>query len=404
MPREQYQHTKPHLNIGTIGHIDHGKTMLTTALVTVLSNRGFAERREYSDIAKGGVQRAGSEKILTVPATHVEYETDTRHYSHIDCPGHRDYIRNMITGAAQMDGAILVVEAVDGPMPQTREHIILAHQVGVPRIVVFLNKVDLVQDEEILLVIEEELKDILTQYGYPGYETPMVRGSALNARDCGCGKSDCPNCGPILELLRQVDEYIPIPPRDVDKPFLMPVDKLYQVEGRGTVAASKIERGTIKRGDAVHLIGYSDEPLQTVVTDIEIFGKATEHAEAGDDAGVLLRGVKRGVNIKGGQVIAAPGSIYPHARFKAEVYILRPDEGGRHKGILPGFRPQLYIRTADITGTISFPDDVALVLPGDHVSIFVELDSPIAVEKGLRFALREGHQTIGAGVISEILV
>ena len=398
MVKEKFERTKPHVNIGTIGHVDHGKTMLTTAITRVLADKGLAQKHDYSEIAKGGVQRPGSEKILTVPASHIEYETEVRHYSHIDCPGHRDYIKNMITGAAQMDGAILVVDATEGPMPQTREHIILAKQVNVPKMVVFLNKIDLNDDEELLELVELEIRDLLDQYGFSGNTTPIVRGSALKARDLGGDYSQ-----PINELLRIIDEYIPAPERNVDKPFLMPVDKVYYIEGRGAVAASKIERGTIKRGDKIELVGFGYEPIPTVVTDIEIFGKPANEAQAGDDAGLLLRGIQRGRDIKKGQVIAKPGSIVAHTRFMAEVYVLTREEGGRHKPFFTGYQPQFYIRTADVTGTIHLPDNITMVIPGDNINMEVELLIPIALENGLSFAIREGGQTVGAGIITKLL-
>jgi elongation factor Tu len=401
MSKEQYERTKPHVNVGTIGHIDHGKTMLSSAITLNLAVLGLAKEMSYEDIAKGGVPRAGSEKILTVPSTHLEYETKNRHYSHIDCPGHADYVKNMITGAAQMDGAILVVDAAEGPMPQTREHIILAHQVNVPYMVVFLNKIDLADDEEILELVELEIRELLDQYGFDGDATPIVRGSALGARDHACGQDGCPNCGPILELMRVVDEYIPTPPRDVDKPFLMPVDKVYYIKGRGTVAASKIERGVIRLGAEVEVVGIDYRPSQTVVTGIEIFGKPTNMAQAGDDAGCLLRGVRR-EDLKKGQVITAPATIQAHTRFSAEVYILTKHEGGRHKPFFTGYRPQFFIRTADVTGTIQLPENIPMALPGDHLEMDVDLLQPVAIEPALRFAIREGGKTVGAGAITRV--
>lgn len=401
--KQQYDRSKPHVNIGTIGHVDHGKTMLTTAIVKLLASRGLARTIEYSEIAKGGVQRSGSEKVLTVPAAHVEYETDHRHYSHIDCPGHQDYIKNMITGAAQMDGAILVVDAVEGPMPQTREHIILARQVNVPYIVVFLNKIDLVADEELLELIELEIRDLLNQYNFPGDTTPIIRGSALLAREYAGTERESEFCGPIFELLQVIDNYIPTPIREVDKPFLMPVDKLYYIEGRGTVAASKIERGIVKLQDRVEIVGMGYKPVEAVVTDIKIFEKSTNKAEAGDDAGLLLRGIERGKNITRGQVIAKPGTISPHTRFTARVYILTKDEGGRQKGFFPGYSPQIYVRTGDVTGKIMLPENVSMVMPGDNVELEIELFTPLALEKDLRFAIREGNKTVGAGLITSIL-
>jgi elongation factor Tu len=400
MPKVTYERTKPHVNVGTIGHIDHGKTMLTAAITKVLAKRGLAVEKTYEEIAKGGVVRDAS-KILTVPAAHIEYETEERHYSHIDCPGHQDYIKNMITGAAQMDGAILVVDAAEGPMPQTREHIILARQVNVSYIVVFLNKVDLVTEEDLLDFVELEIRDLLTQYGFPGDTVPIVRGSALLAYNHGCGEADCPYCGPILELLRVIDKYIPTPIRDVDKPFLMPVDKVYYIKGRGAVAASRIERGTVRLGEEVEIVGIDEEPFRSVVTGIEIFGKPTNQAQAGDDAGLLLRGLARS-DLKRGQVIAKPGTISAYTRFAAEVYVLKEEEGGRHKPFFTGYRPQFFIRTADVTGSISLPEDVPMALPGDHVEVEIELLYPIALEPGLRFAIREGGRTVGVGVITKL--
>lgn len=403
MSKHEYQRSKPHVNVGTIGHVDHGKTMLTAAITRILALRGLAHETDYSEIAKGGVSRPGSEKILTVPASHIEYETEARHYSHIDCPGHQDYIKNMITGAAQMDGAILVVDAAEGPMPQTREHIILARQVNVPCIVVFLNKVDLVEDEDLLQLVELEIRELLTLYKYPGDTTPIVRGSALLARNRATAEPDCQYSAPILELLRVVDEYVPTPVREVEKPFLMSVDKLYYIEGRGTVAASKIERGTIKLGEPVEIVGLGYEPFKSVVIGVEIFGKSTNQAQAGDDAGLLLRGIKRGRDITKGQVIAKPGTIKPHTRFSAEVYVLTKGEGGRHKPFFTGYRPQFFVRTADVTGTIRLPEEITMVMPGDNIGMEVELVEPIALEEGLRFAIREGGQTVGAGVVTHVI-
>lgn len=401
MAKTEYQRIKPHLNTGTIGHIDHGKTMLTAAITKILTNRGLGREWTYEEIAKGGVPRAGSEKILTVPATHVEYETEHRHYSHIDCPGHADYVKNMITGAAQMDGAILVVDANEGVMPQTREHIILARQVNVPYIVVFLNKVDLADDEELLDLVDLEIREVLSQYSFPGDKTPIVRGSALLARDCGCGKNECPYCSSVLELMRVVDEYIPTPMRDVDEPFLMPVDQVYYIKGRGTVPASKIERGTIRLGEEVEIVGMGWKPFKSVVTSIEIFGKPTNQAVAGDDAGLLLRDLSR-EDLTRGQVLAKPGTIEPHTRFKAQVYILSKEEGGRAKPFFTGYRPQFYVRTADVTGAITLPEGISMALPGDNVEMEIELLEPIAIEETLRFAVREGGRTVGAGVVTKI--
>jgi elongation factor Tu len=402
MAKQQYDRTKPHVNVGTIGHVDHGKTMLTTAITRLLARRGLAKERDYSEIAKGGVPRAGSEKILTVPASHIEYETEARHYSHIDCPGHKDYVKNMITGAAQMDGAILVVDAAEGPMPQTREHIILARQVSVPYIVVFLNKVDLVDDEELLDLVELELRELLDEYKYPGVDTPVIRGSAMFARDCACGKKECSECRPVLELLNVLDTYVPTPLRETEKPFLMPVDKVYQIKGRGTVAASQIERGTIKKGQRVEIVGKALDPVETVVTGIEIFGKSADQAVAGDDAGILLRGLAR-TDLKRGQVIAEVGTVKAYTRFKAEVYVLKKDEGGRSKPFFDGYCPQFYIRTADVTGTLKVESETSMGIPGDYLTMEIELVDSIALETGLRFAIREGGQTVGAGVVTKII-
>lgn len=401
MAKEEYKRTKPHVNIGTIGHIAHGKTMLTAAISRILAARGLAEEKSYAEIAKGGVVRDAL-RIATVPASHIEYETENRHYSHIDCPGHVDYIKNMITGAAQMDGAILVVDATHGPMVQTREHIILAQQVDVPAIVVFLNKVDMIDDEELLELVEMEVSELLSQYGYPGDFTPMIQGSALQARDCGCGRDECEFCGPIVELMRTIDSYIPVPKREIDKPFLMPVDEEYSIKGRGVVIAGKIERGVISVGDPVEIVGLSERPSLSVVTSIEMFGKSMKQAQAGDDVGCLLRGVDLG-QVRRGHVLAEPGSIKVHSRLKAEVYILTKKEGGRHTPFLTGYRPQLYIRTMDVTGQVILPGERGMAMPGDNVELEVQLHRPVAAERGLRFAFRDGGQTVGAGVITEIL-
>lgn len=395
------ERTKPFISIGTIGHVDHGKTMLTSAITKVLAQAGLAKERSYADIAKGGVVR-DSKKILTVPASHTEYETENRHYSHIDCPGHIDYIKNMITGAAQMDGAILVVDSSEGPMPQTREHIILARQVGVPSMVVFINKVDLMDDEELLDLVELELMELLTQYGFPGEEIPMIRGSALLARDCGCGKRECPHCGSIWRLLDAIDEHIPTPPRETDKPFLMPVDEEYSIKGRGVVVAGKIERGTVKVGDEVEVVGLGAELRKVVVTSIEMFKKLLPQAHAGDDVGCLLRGVNLG-EVQRGHVLAEPGTITPHVQFEAQVYVLKKDEGGRHSPFFTGYRPHLYIRTMDVSGTVTLPETVQMAMPGDNVDMRITLNTPVAIETGLRFAFRDGRQTVGAGVITQVL-
>ena len=402
MSKERYERTKPHVNVGTIGHVDHGKTMLTAAITKVLAGRGLTTEKTYQEISTGGFARPGSEKVLTVPASHIEYETENRHYSHIDCPGHADYVKNMITGAAQMDGAILVVDVAEGPMPQTREHIILARQVNVPRIVVFLNKVDLMDDEELIELVALELGDILEQYEYLPEDVPIVRGSALLARECGCGNDDCPNCGPILNLLNTIDTHIPIPEREVEKPFLMAVDEEYNIKGRGVVIAGKIERGTLHTGDSVEVVGLGDEGKTFVVTSIEMFDKFLDQAQAGDDVGCLLRGANKG-EIKRGHVLAKPGSVKQHTRFQAEVYVLREEEGGRHKPFFSGYQPSLFMRTMIVTGAITFSGDVAMAMPGDNVNMTIELVTPTALETGLRFAIRDGGRTVGAGVITAVL-
>ncbi len=401
MSKQIYERTKPHVNIGTIGHVAHGKTMLTAAITRVLAARGLSEETTYAEIAKGGVTR-DELRIVTVPASHISYETENRHYSHIDCPGHVDYIKNMITGAAQMDGAILVVDATDGPMVQTREHIILANQIAIPAIVVFLNKVEVVDDEELIELVELEVSELLSQYGYPGDDVPMIRGSALLARDCGCGKDDCACCQPIIELMKAVDTYVPLPQRDTDKPFLMPVDEEYSIKGRGVVVAGKIERGIISVGDPVEIVGLTDHSRTVVVTSIEMFGEHMKQAQAGDDVGCLLRGVELG-EVQRGHVLAQPGSVKAHSRFKAEAYVLTKEEGGRHKPFFTGYRPQLYVRTMDVTGRIKLPEDRAMAMPGDYVEMEIELHHPVTLERGLRFAFRDGRRTVGAGVITEII-
>jgi elongation factor Tu len=398
MAKKKFERTKPHVNIGTIGHIDHGKTTLTSAITLCLSKRGGAEYVPFDQIDKAPEEK---ERGITIATAHVEYETSKRHYAHVDCPGHADYIKNMITGAAQMDGAILVVGADDGPMPQTREHILLARQVGVPSMVVFLNKTDMVDDEELIELVDLELRELLTKYEFPGDETPIVRGSALKALECGCGKDDCPNCKPVLELMDAVDSFIPEPVRDVDKPFLMPIEDVFSISGRGTVVTGRVDRGVIKVGEEVEIVGI--RPTQkTVCTGVEMFRKILDQGQAGDNIGVLLRGVKRD-EVERGQVVAAPGSITPHTKFRAEVYILNKDEGGRHTPFFSGYRPQFYFRTTDVTGVVSLPEGVEMVMPGDNVSFEALLITPIAMEKELRFAIREGGRTVGAGVISEIL-
>jgi len=398
MAKEKFERTKPHINVGTIGHVDHGKTTLTSAITMVLSKKGLSEVRLYDSIDSAPEEK---ERGLTIAIAHVEYQTEARHYAHIDCPGHADYIKNMITGAAQMDGAVLVVSASDGPMPQTREHILLARQVGLPSIVVFLNKVDAVDDPELLELVELEVRELLSKYEFPGDEIPVVKGSALQASECGCGKEDCPKCKPILELLKAIDEYIPTPAREIDKPFLMPVEDVFSITGRGTVATGRVERGVVKTGEEVEIVGIK-ATRKSVVTGVEMFRKILDEGQAGDNIGVLLRGVEK-KDLERGQVLAAPGSITPHTKFKAEVYILTKEEGGRHTPFFTGYRPQFYLRTTDVTGVVILPKDVEMVMPGDNVSIEAELITPIAMEKNLRFAIREGGHTVGAGVVSEVV-
>ncbi len=393
MAKEHYERTKPHVNIGTIGHVDHGKTTLTAAITKVLSEKGYAKFEDYADIDKAPEER---ERGITINTAHVEYETEKRHYAHVDCPGHADYVKNMITGAAQMDGAILVVSAADGPMPQTREHILLARQVGVPAIVVYLNKADQVDDPELIELVEMEVRDLLSSYDFPGDEVPIIVGSALKALE---GDEEAKQS--ILKLMDAVDEYIPTPDRPTDKPFLMPVEDVFTITGRGTVATGRVERGTVKVGDAVEIVGLSDEPKQTVVTGVEMFRKLLDLAEAGDNIGALLRGIDR-KEIERGQVLAKPGTIHPHTTFKAQVYVLTKDEGGRHTPFFNGYRPQFYFRTTDVTGVIKLPEGTEMCMPGDNVKMDVELITPIAIEPGLRFAIREGGRTVGAGVVSEI--
>ncbi len=404
MAKEKFERTKPHLNVGTIGHIDHGKTTLTAAITKVLAMKGLAEFQAYDEVARADVKmfRRDATKILTVAIAHVEYETENRHYAHIDCPGHRDYIKNMITGAAQMDGAILVVSAADGPMPQTREHVLLARQVNVPAIVVFLNKADLMDDPELLELVELELRELLDGYGFPGDETPIVRGSALQALQSESTDPDAPEYQCIWELMRVVDNYIPQPERDEEKPFLMPVEDVFSIKGRGTVVTGRVERGKMVPMTEVEIVGLQERPTKTVVTDMEMFRKKLTEVRAGDNAGLLLRGIDRD-GVQRGQVIAIPGSIQSHKHFMSEVYVLQKEEGGRHKAFFTGYRPQFYIRTMDVTGEITLPEGVEMVMPGDSVNLEVELIEPVAVEKGSRFAIREGGLTVGAGVITEIL-
>ncbi|MDI3309859.1 MAG: elongation factor Tu [Thermoanaerobacterium sp.] len=399
MAKQKFERKKPHANIGTIGHVDHGKTTLTSAITIVLSKQGMAQATAYDEIDKAPEEKA---RGITINTMHVEYETEKRHYAHVDCPGHADYVKNMITGAAQMDGAILVVSAADGPMPQTREHILLARQVGVPYIVVFLNKADMVDDQELIELVEMEVRELLNEYEFPGDDTPIVVGSALKAMECGCGQRDCQWCGKIWELMDAVDSYIPTPERDVDKPFLMPVEDVFTITGRGTVATGRVERGKLKVGDEVEIIGLSDENKKTVVTGVEMFRKTLDEAEAGDNIGVLLRGVTRD-EVERGQVLAKPGSVKPHTKFEGQVYVLTKEEGGRHTPFFNGYRPQFYFRTTDVTGVIELPEGVEMVMPGDHVTMTIELITPIAMEEGLKFAIREGGHTVGAGVVSKIL-
>ena len=397
MAKQKFERTKPHVNIGTIGHVDHGKTTLTAAITKYLALQGKAQFEDYSSIDKAPEER---ERGITINTAHVEYETDVRHYAHVDCPGHADYIKNMITGAAQMDGAILVIAATDGPMAQTREHILLARQVGVPAIVVFLNKVDLLDDEELLELVEMEVRELLSKYEFPGDDLPVIKGSALNALTC---ESDDPNAHDyacIKELMDAVDSYIPTPPRDDSLPFLMPVEDVFTITGRGTVATGRVERGQIKMGDAVEIVGLAEESKKSVITGIEMFRKLLDYAEAGDNVGTLLRGIDK-KEIERGQVLAKPGSIKPHTKFSGQVYVLSKDEGGRHTPFFNNYRPQFYFRTTDVTGVISLPEGVEMCMPGDNVVMNVELITPIAIEKGLRFAIREGGRTVGSGVVTE---
>ena len=399
MAKEKFVRAKPHVNIGTIGHVDHGKTTLSSAITLVLSKLGKAQHLKYEDIDKAPEEK---ERGLTIQISHIEYETDKRHYAHIDCPGHADYIKNMITGAAQMDGAILVVSAPDGPMPQTREHILLARQVGVPAIVVFLNKMDMLADEELIELVELEVRELLSKYEFPGEEIPVIKGSALEALSCGCGKRECSKCGPIWQLMDAVDSYIPEPVRAVDQPFLLAVEDVFSITGRGTVATGRVERGRIKAGEEVEVIGLREGITKTVVTSVEMFRKILDEAEAGDNVGLLLRGIEK-EEIERGMVIAAPGSITPHKKFKAQVYVLKKEEGGRHTPFFNGYRPQFFFRTTDVTGTIKLPEGVEMVMPGDNIEMEAELIMPVAMEKGLRFAIREGGRTVGSGAITEII-
>jgi elongation factor Tu len=396
MAKAQFERTKPHVNVGTIGHVDHGKTTLTAAITTILSKKGFAEARKYDEIDAAPEEK---ERGITINTAHVEYQSDKRHYAHVDCPGHADYVKNMITGAAQMDGAILVVSAADGPMPQTREHILLARQVGVPAIVVFMNKCDMVDDPELLDLVEMEVRDLLTQYEFPGDKIPIVRGSAVKALASGDPASADAKC--IIDLIEAVDEYIPVPERPIDQPFLMPVEDVFNIEGRGTVATGRVERGILKKMEEVELVGIRPT-AKTTVTDIEMFRKLLDEARAGDNVGLLLRGTKKD-DVERGMVIAKPNSIKPHTKFKAEIYVLSKDEGGRHTPFFSNYRPQFYFRTTDVTGSVKLPEGVEMVMPGDNVSVEVELITPVAMEKTMRFAIREGGKTVGAGRIAEIV-
>ena len=396
MAKKKFERTKPHVNVGTIGHIDHGKTTLTAAITKQLATRGKAEFVPFDQIDKAPEER---ERGITIATAHVEYETDKRHYAHVDCPGHADYIKNMITGAAQMDGAILVVAADDGPMPQTREHILLSRQVGVPYIVVFLNKVDMVDDPELIELVELELRELLTKYGFPGDDIPIVKGSALKALEAD--SPDIPDAACIFELMDAVDSYVPNPVRDIDKPFLLPIEDVFSISGRGTVVTGRMERGVIKVGDEVEIVGFRPT-TKTVCTGVEMFRKTLDQGQAGDNVGILIRGTKRD-EVERGQVVAKPGSITPHTKFKAEVYVLKKEEGGRHTPFFPGYRPQFYFRTTDVTGVMTLPEGVEMVMPGDNISCEVTLITPVALEKELRFAIREGGRTVGAGVITEIV-
>ena len=398
MAKEKFERTKPHVNIGTIGHVDHGKTTLTAAITKVLALKGQAQFEAYDMIDKAPEER---ERGITISTAHVEYETDTRHYAHVDCPGHADYVKNMITGAAQMDGAILVVSAADGPMPQTREHILLSRQVGVPYIVVFMNKADQVDDPELMELVEMEIRELLNEYDFPGDDTPIISGSALQVLECDSTDPNAPEYKCILDLMDEVDRYIPTPERKSDLPFLMPIEDIFSITGRGTVATGRVERGQLNLNDEVEIVGLTDEKRKVVVTGIEMFRKLLDYAEAGDNIGALLRGVQRN-EIERGQVLSKPGTIHPHTKFKGEVYVLTKDEGGRHTPFFNNYRPQFYFRTTDVTGVITLPEGTEMCMPGDNVKMELELITPIAIEKGLRFAIREGGRTVGSGVVSEI--
>lgn len=403
MSKPKFERKKTHVNVGTIGHIDHGKTTLTAAITKVLAKHGLAQEQDYEQVAKADVKlfRRDETKILTVNLAHVEYESDKRHYAHIDCPGHHDYIKNMITGAAQMDGSILVVSAIDSVMPQTREHVLLARQVNVPYIVVYINKVDAVDDPEIVDLVEEEVRDLLKKYDFPGDQVPVIRGSALNALKCGCGKRECQHCGKIWELLDAMDNYIPDPVREIDKPFLMAIEDVFSITGRGTVVTGRVERGVLRPGEEIEIVGFGPT-RKTVATSVEMFRKILDEARAGDNVGVLLRGIGKD-EVERGMVLSKPGSITPHTKFRAEVYVLTKEEGGRHTPFFTGYKPQFYFRTTDVTGTTKLPEGREMVMPGDHVNLEVELMYPVAMERELRFAIREGGKTVGAGVITDII-
>ena len=399
MAKEIFQRTKPHVNVGTIGHVDHGKTTLTSVITNTLATSGHAKARAFDSIDNAPEER---ERGITIAIAHVEYETDKRHYAHVDCPGHADYVKNMITGAAQMDGAILVVSAPDGPMPQTREHILLARQVGVPRIVVFMNKMDQLEDPELVELVEMEIRELLSKYEFPGDDIPVTKGSAIKAAECGCGKKECEHCGPIHELMDSLDTYIPDPVRETDKPFLMSIEDVFSIKGRGTVGTGRMERGVLKVGDEVDIVGMVKEIRKTTCTGVEMFNKTLEEGMAGDNVGVLLRGIEKD-DLERGQVLAKPGSITPHTKFEAEVYILTKEEGGRHTPFFNGYRPQFYFRTTDVTGVATLLGGAEMVMPGDNANLLIELITPIAMDKELRFAIREGGKTVGAGVVTKII-
>jgi len=403
MAKAKFDRKKPHINVGTIGHVDHGKTVLTSAITKVLSQKGLAQYKSYDEVAKASISqgRRDETKILTIAVSHVEYESEKRHYAHIDCPGHADYIKNMITGAAQMDGAILVVSAADGPMPQTKEHVLLARQVNVPAIVVYLNKVDLVTDPDLLDLVELEVREILHKYEFPYEETPVVRGSALKAMQCGCGKADCPDCNSIMQLVKAIDDFIPEPVREVDKPFLMPIEDIFTITGRGTVVTGRVDRGRLLPGKEIEITGFGKQ-WKSVATSLEMFRKTLDEVIAGDNVGILLRGVEKDDVIRG-MVVSTPGTIHPHMKFTAEVYVLTKEEGGRHSPFFPGYRPQFYIRTTDVTGSVKLPQGVEMVMPGDNANLEVELITTVALEVGSRFAIREGGKTVGAGVVTKII-